>query len=60
MENPIITGVSLSDVRVIMIIMHVLAVELSVLGGDVADSSARVFIARHVWALVVMSHLVWH
>jgi hypothetical protein len=33
---------------------------LSVLGGDVADSSARVFVARHVWALVVMSHLVWH
>jgi hypothetical protein len=45
MENPVLIGESLSDARVIMVIMHVLMEELPF---------------QAVWVPVVTSYLVWH
>jgi hypothetical protein len=45
MENPALIGESLSDVRVIMVIMRVLMEELPF---------------QAVWVPVVTSYLVWH
>jgi hypothetical protein len=60
MANPVFSRASLSDVRVIMMIMCALVVELPckvVMGHMLA---LKCLFARCVWVPVVTSCLVWH
>jgi hypothetical protein len=60
MENPAFIGVSLSDVRVIMTIMHVHVVELACQAVMERIPVLKCLFPRHAWVPVAMSCLAWH